>query len=56
MLRAGFAWHYKRYDKSPAYSAAEAEARTAKRGLWQDPHPINPADFRKSKRAAKQKG
>ena len=53
MLRAGYAWHYRRFDKSPAYAAAESEARAAKRGLWSDPHPINPADFRKTKRNRK---
>ena len=53
MLKAGFAWHYKHYDKNPAYAAAEAEARASKRGLWSDPHPINPYDFRKAKRERK---
>ena len=46
MLRAGLAWHYKRYDKSPAYAAAESEARAAKRGLWPAPNPIQPEDYR----------
>ena len=46
MLRAGLAWHYKRYDKNPAYAAAETEARSAKRGLWQDKNPILPEEFR----------
>ena len=53
MLKAGYAWHYKHYDKSPDYAAAESEARAAKRGLWSDPHPINPYDFRKTKRERK---
>ncbi len=34
MLRAGYAWHYKRFDSTPAYAQAESEARAAKRGLW----------------------
>jgi len=46
MIRAGLAWHYKRYDKNPAYAAAESEARSAKRGLWSDPNPTPPEQFR----------
>ena len=33
-----------------SYSAAELDARTAKRGLWSSPSPINPYTWRKSKR------
>ena len=50
MLKPGCACHYKHYDKNPDYAAAEVEARAARRGLWSDPHPINPYDFRKAKR------
>jgi endonuclease YncB( thermonuclease family) len=46
MLRGGFAWHYKRYDSTPAFAAAELEARKERRGLWVDANPINPEDFR----------
>ena len=46
MLQAGLAHHYKRYDNSPAYAAAETEARQNKRGLWSDPNPIPPEEFR----------
>ena len=51
-LKAGLAWHYKKYmEEQPAedrvsYARAEEDARAAKRGLWQDPNPINPSDFR----------
>ena len=50
MLKAGMAWHYKKYDSNPAYAQAESEARAAKRGLWQDKNPIEPEEFRKTKR------
>nr|MCR5752620.1 thermonuclease family protein [Kiritimatiellia bacterium] len=50
MLRAGFAWHYKYYDSNPEYDAAEASARAARIGLWQDKNPINPYEFRKKER------
>ncbi len=46
MLKAGFAWHYKRFDSMPAYAQAETAARAAKRGLWSDPNPIPPEQFR----------
>ena len=50
MLKAGYAWHYKYYDSNPEYAAAESAARIARRGLWQDPHPVNPYEYRKAKR------
>ena len=46
MVRDGYAHHYKRFDSSPAYAAAEAEARQNRRGLWSDPNPIAPEDYR----------
>ena len=50
MLRAGMAWHYRKYDSNPAYAQAESAARAAKRGLWQDKNPTEPEAFRKAKR------
>ena len=52
MLKAGLAWHYKKYDSTPAYAQAESEARAAKRGLWADTNPIPPEQFRHPNRAA----
>ena len=51
MLRAGLAWHYKRFDSTPAYAAAELEARQNRRGLWADPNPTPPEQFRHDGRA-----
>ena len=51
-VKAGLAWHYKKYQEEQpqedrvSYARAEEDARAAKRGLWQDPNPINPSDFR----------
>lgn len=56
MIAAGFAWHFKRYEASQplseraAYAAAELKARTAETGLWSDPAPVAPWNFRKAKR------
>lgn len=46
MVRAGAAWVYKKYATDPKLFQLENEARTAKRGLWADPNPINPEQFR----------
>jgi endonuclease YncB( thermonuclease family) len=50
------AWHYKRYDKSPGYAAAEDYARTYKIGLWSSPAPIAPWDYREGEREQRRQG
>jgi hypothetical protein len=51
-LKAGLAWHSKEYEKEQPladrqiYANAELKARTEKRGLWKDPAPPPPWDFR----------
>jgi Micrococcal nuclease (thermonuclease) homologs len=53
MVQLGMAWHYKQYAKEQAvadraaFSAAEAEARANRVGLWADANPVAPWDFRK---------
>ena len=53
---SGMAWHYKEYqgEQSRAdqllYSEAEVDARSAKRGLWREPNPLPPWDYRKLKK------
>jgi endonuclease YncB( thermonuclease family) len=55
-IRAGLAWHYKKYQAEQTesdrliYSEGENEAREAKRGLWQDPHAIPPWEYRAARR------
>lgn len=55
-LLAGMAWWYRYYarQQSPEdrdrYESAEDEAKSRDFGLWGDPNPINPYDWRKSKR------
>lgn len=49
MLSAGMAWHYKKYDRNMRLAAAEEEARSAKLGLWSDPQPVPPWEWRKKK-------
>jgi endonuclease YncB( thermonuclease family) len=42
LIRAGMAWHYKRYSDDKAYALAEKQARDAGIGLWRDRDPIPP--------------
>ena len=50
MLKAGMAWHFKRYDSSAEYENLEIQARQQKLGLWKDANPMAPWDFRKASR------
>jgi endonuclease YncB( thermonuclease family)/methylphosphotriester-DNA--protein-cysteine methyltransferase len=51
-IKAGMAWHYKKYeDEQPpedrvSYAKAEQEARASKLGLWQEPNPTPPGEYR----------
>lgn len=51
LVKNGFAWHYKAYSNDKNLANAEADARRFKRGLWQDPNPVAPWDYRKDKRS-----
>ena len=46
LLKAGLAWHYKRYSSERHLADLETEARRTKAGLWSHPQPIAPWDFR----------
>jgi endonuclease YncB( thermonuclease family) len=46
MVKAGMAWLYRRYNNDAELSKLETEARSARRGLWADPNPVNPETFR----------
>jgi endonuclease YncB( thermonuclease family) len=50
LLKAGFAWHYKRYSPERHLAELETEARQKKAGLWSDPYSIPPWDFRHGKK------
>lgn len=61
MVESGLAWHYKKYQKEQTksdreiYANAEKMARSNVIGLWSEPSPIKPSDWRKGKRRAKPK-
>lgn len=46
MVRLGMAWHFKKYSDDMSYDQLEREARAAKVGLWSDPNPVAPWDYR----------
>lgn len=55
-IKAGMAWHYKKYAKEQpiadreTYARAEEQARAARRGLWSEAEPVPPWDWRQSKK------
>lgn len=51
MVAAGMAWHYEKYSKDRTLAQAQAEAKTARRGLWADPSPVPPWAWRKPAKA-----
>lgn len=46
LVRAGLAWHYKKYSKETLLSDAEVVARRNRTGLWSDHNPIPPWSYR----------
>jgi endonuclease YncB( thermonuclease family) len=56
MVRAGFAWHFKKYadEQAPAdraaYDSAEQDARRRRDGVWKDADAIAPWEFRRLRR------
>lgn len=54
LVRRGFAWVFPRYapKESPLYSI-EREAREERRGLWSDPAPTPPWEWRRKEREIK---
>jgi endonuclease YncB( thermonuclease family) len=54
MVTDGLAWHFTRYSDDQRLAAAEREARAERRGLWRDPAPVAPWDWRASEKRRKQ--
>ncbi|QGW28894.1 nuclease [Phnomibacter ginsenosidimutans] len=50
LLQAGWAWHFKKYDQDARWAAMEQQARRNRKGLWADPNPIAPWDWRARKK------
>jgi endonuclease YncB( thermonuclease family) len=51
-VKTGFAWHYRQYASEQSardrtmYSSAEEKARSTRVGLWHDPRPMPPWEWR----------
>lgn len=50
LVKNGLAWHFKRFSKSEEYAQLENKARSQKIGIWSEPNPIAPWDWRKPKK------
>lgn len=49
LVRAGYAWWFRRYSADHRLASLEAEARAAHLGLWADPHPAPPWEWRRGR-------
>jgi endonuclease YncB( thermonuclease family) len=56
-ITSGLAWHFKRYESEQSeedrhgYAFAEKEVRAKRAGLWKEPNPIPPWEWRAERRA-----
>lgn len=50
MVAQGMAWAYREYLKDNEYLLLEESARKSHLGIWSEPNPIYPSDYRRSKR------
>ena len=51
MIRAGMAWHFKRYSDDEVSATLETTARENQVGLWSISNPTPPWDYRKRKKS-----
>lgn len=57
LVNAGLAWWYRQYAPNDTILRdLEAKARAEKKGLWADPNPIAPWDFRRGETGQKAQG
>lgn len=52
LLAAGYAWQYRFFSADGDLRALEEDARAARRGLWEDVHPLPPWGWRRVHRDA----
>lgn len=51
LVRDGWCWWYRKYAPNDTkLEQLEKEARAAKKGLWADPQPVAPWEYRKARR------
>lgn len=55
MIRDGYAWHFKAFEleqtpgERETYARTEEAARAARRGLWSEPKPVPPWEWRRTR-------
>jgi len=49
LLQAGLAWHIRQHPVDMTHTTLEMSARAAQKGLWRQPHPVPPWEYRRSK-------
>jgi endonuclease YncB( thermonuclease family) len=47
LVSSGYAWCYRKYSKNNQLLQQEADAKSARRGLWADPQPTPPWEYRR---------
>jgi endonuclease YncB( thermonuclease family) len=50
LIQSGMAWWYNKYSKDSALASLEAQAEAKGTGLWADPNPTPPWEYRKEKK------
>lgn len=48
MVATGMAWHYAAYSKDSSLSTLQSQAQAQRLGLWSQPNPMPPWDYRKN--------
>ena len=47
LLSAGLAWHYKKYSRDPELAKLEFQARSDRRGRWNEAEPVPHWEWRR---------
>ena len=53
LVAKGLAWRYVQYDKKGEFTEVEQAARMGRKGLWADPKPVPPWEWRKGEKERK---
>jgi endonuclease YncB( thermonuclease family) len=56
LVANGYAWHYKYYSDDTALAQLETNDRARKVGLWVEPNPVPPWEWRRGKRGLPKEG